>query len=75
MVYLALPETCQCHSCFVLWWEDFIFFTFTYSFSGRGGGGVWIVFVANVQPEKNQLLIMDEFHGTQKVKERRNTKE
>lgn len=39
------------------------------------GERAWIVFVANVQPAKQQLLLRDSFHGTQKVKERRNIKE
>lgn len=50
-------------------------FTFIYSFSVRRGERAWIVFVANVQPAKHQLLLRDSFHGTQKVKERRNIKE
>lgn len=74
MVYLALPETCYSHPCFVL--GGFYFLLLFIHFSVREGGGrVWVVSVVNAQPEKQQLLIMDEFHGTQKVKERRNIKE
>lgn len=52
-----------------------VLFPFIYLFPVRGGGRVWTVFISNAQPEKQQLLIMDEFHGVQKAKERRNVKE
>lgn len=52
-----------------------VLFPFIYLFSVRGGGRVWIVFISNVQPENQQLLIMDEFHRAQKATERRNVKE
>lgn len=52
-----------------------VLFPFIYLFPVRGGGRVWTVFISNAQPAKQQLLIMDEFHGVQKAKERRNVKE
>lgn len=52
-----------------------VLFPFIYLLSVRGGGRVWTVFISNVQPEKQQLLIMDVFQGSQKVKERKNVEE
>lgn len=44
---------------------------FIYLCSVKGGGRVWTGFISNVQPEKQQRLTVDEFHGAQQVKERR----